>query len=108
MPSLMKSSSCISTLLLSALACLPVPAFAQADNRDKGAAETFGEWVKGSIRVEALDRWFRIHQPKTFKANAPAVVLLHGGTQSMRKIFSPKAGGVRGRGWTWPNGKDFC
>ncbi len=91
----MKPSNCISTLLLSALACVPVHAFAQADNRDKSAAETFGEWVEGSIRVAALDRWFRIHQPKTFKANAPAVVLLHGGTQSMRKIFSPNAGGTR-------------
>jgi len=94
-PSLMKPSNCISALLLSLLACLPVPAFAQADNRSRGTVETLGEWVEGSIRIKALDRWFRIHQPRTIKAPAPAVVLLHGGTQSMRKIFGPKAGGAR-------------
>ncbi|MDX1934455.1 MAG: PHB depolymerase family esterase [Capsulimonadales bacterium] len=43
-------------------------------------------------------RWFRVYVPKTLPDKAPVVVLLHGGGQSMRKIFQEAAGGTR----EWP------
>jgi len=64
------------------------------DARAKGA----GEWKEASLRVGPLDRWYRIYRPQSLRDKAPAVMLLHGGTQSMRTIFSPKAGGTRA--WT--------
>ena len=43
-------------------------------------------------------RWFRVYVPRELRSPAPVVVLLHGGTQSMRAIFRPNSGGTRG--WT--------
>ena len=45
-------------------------------------------WHESSIKVDGLDRWYRVFRPEGFQANNPAVVLLHGGGQSMRKIFA--------------------
>lgn len=51
-----------------------------------------------SIRVGATERWFLIQRPRDASRPAPVIVLLHGGTQSMRRIFAPNAGGTR----AWP------
>jgi len=52
-------------------------------------------WLENSITVSDLKRWFRIHQPSSYTEGAPVVVLLHGGTQSMGKIFRPNAGATK-------------
>jgi polyhydroxybutyrate depolymerase len=51
-------------------------------------------WHEHQIKVGNVDRWFRVYRPQRLKPKAPAVLLLHGGTQSMRKIFQPSAGGT--------------
>jgi polyhydroxybutyrate depolymerase len=51
-----------------------------------------------SIKVGATERWFLIQRPRDTSRPAPVVVLLHGGTQSMRRIFAPNAGATR----AWP------
>jgi len=57
-----------------------------------------GSWTEGSLRIGNLDRWFLVYRPTGLKDGAPTVLLLHGGTQSMRKVFAEKAGGTR----AWP------
>ncbi|GAB4465743.1 MAG: PHB depolymerase family esterase [Armatimonadaceae bacterium] len=52
-------------------------------------------WREQSLKVGQTERWFRVYAPENLPENAPVVVLLHGGTQSMRKIFGPEAGGTR-------------
>lgn len=42
--------------------------------------------------------WFRVLVPANLRPKAPAVMLLHGGTQSMRKILESNAGGTL----AWP------
>jgi polyhydroxybutyrate depolymerase len=54
-----------------------------------------GTWTESSLRVEGLDRWYRVYRPKSLACGAPVVVLLHGGTQSMREVFHARAGGTR-------------
>jgi polyhydroxybutyrate depolymerase len=62
------------------------------------AAVPPGTWSEASIAVGGVDRWFRVYRPRTLAADAPAVVLLHGGTQSMRELFAARAGATR----AWP------
>jgi polyhydroxybutyrate depolymerase len=53
---------------------------------------------EGSLRHGNLTRHFRYYAPANLPANAPVVVLLHGGNQSMRQLFKERAGGSR----AWP------
>ncbi|MGF1574065.1 MAG: alpha/beta hydrolase family esterase [Sumerlaeia bacterium] len=46
-----------------------------------------------ALQVDTTTRWYRYYVPTNLKPQAPAVLLFHGGTQSMRKIFEPNAGG---------------
>ena len=52
-------------------------------------------WHERGIDVGGQTRWVRIYSPASARASAPAVLLLHGGTQSMRKVFRDAAGGTR-------------
>lgn len=52
-------------------------------------------WREAAIDVGGRTRWYRVYQPPKARDGAAAVLLLHGGTQSMRKIFRDKAGGTR-------------
>lgn len=58
-----------------------------------------GEWTESSMKVGAVERWYRIYRPRSLQPGAPTVLLLHGGTQSMRKLFAARAGGTR----AWPD-----
>lgn len=60
-----------------------------------GTQQSHEIWVENSITISDLKRWFRIHKPASYTQGAPVVVLLHGGTQSMRKVFGPKAGATK-------------
>lgn len=51
-----------------------------------------------SLRVGKIDRWFLVQPPADPQRPAPVLLVLHGGTQSMRRLFAPEAGATRG----WP------
>lgn len=55
---------------------------------------SFG-WHETSIEHEDLDRVFRFYIPESITENPSVVVLLHGGTQSMDKLFRQNAGGTQ-------------
>ena len=51
-----------------------------------------------SVRIGRTDRLFLVQPPADPTRPAPVLLVLHGGTQSMRRIFSADAGATRG----WP------
>jgi polyhydroxybutyrate depolymerase len=71
----------------------------RADEQRRAGDLTAPGW-HGDLQLEhdGGPRWFRIYVPRELRSPAPVVVLLHGGTQSMRKIFRPRSGGAQG--WT--------
>ncbi len=52
-------------------------------------------WQESSLEVGGSTRWYRIYSPESLPANPPMVIILHGGTGSMRSIFRPNAGGTK-------------
>lgn len=52
-------------------------------------------WRESSLAVSGVDRWYRVYVPNALPGNAPMVLLLHGGTESMRTIFDEKHGATR-------------
>ena len=75
----------ICTLLL-LLATLSV----HANHLDKSAG-----WHELNIEHDNLQRYFRIYIPQNLASTPDLVLLFHGGTQSMRKIFRKRAGGTQ-------------
>jgi polyhydroxybutyrate depolymerase len=51
-----------------------------------------------SITVDGVERWFLVQPAPDASKPAAVLVVLHGGSQSMRRIFAANAGGTRG----WP------
>ncbi|HLR24509.1 MAG TPA: PHB depolymerase family esterase [Fodinibius sp.] len=56
-------------------------------------------WHEGTLRHDGLERVFLFYIPENLPDNAPVVVLLHGGTQSMDKLFRKNAGATK----EWPS-----
>ncbi len=54
-------------------------------------------WRESSLHVGELTRWYRVYVPRSLPEKAPVVLLLHGGRQSMRRIFG--SGAVATKGW---------
>jgi polyhydroxybutyrate depolymerase len=54
-----------------------------------------GQAQELSLAVAGTTRWTTVYQPPGYRPGAPVVLLLHGGGQGMRKIFSDQAGGMR-------------
>ena len=48
-------------------------------------------WQELSLIHDGLTRWYRIYSPESLPDQAPLVLYLHGGTLSMRSLFSPFA-----------------
>lgn len=67
-------------------------------NGEPGKTGPAGVWTESSLRVGSLERWYRVYRPRGVPDPARAVLLLHGGTQSMRTVCGPRAGGTRA--WT--------
>jgi poly(3-hydroxybutyrate) depolymerase len=51
-------------------------------------------WHELNLQHDGLKRWFRVYHPPDLPPGAAVVVLLHGGGQSMRRIFRPRSGGT--------------
>ncbi len=48
-----------------------------------------------TLKIGSQTRYFRVYQPAGLATNAPVLILLHGGGQSMTGIFETTAGGTR-------------
>ncbi len=70
-----------------------------ADNRNRPRGEILERpnWRESSLRFGQLTRWFRVYLPTSLAEKAPVVLLLHGGRQSMRRLFS--SGAVATKEW---------
>ncbi len=51
-------------------------------------------WIESSIEFEGLTRWYRIYTPDPLPDKPALVLYLHGGTLSMRALFSPLVDGT--------------
>jgi polyhydroxybutyrate depolymerase len=51
-----------------------------------------------SLNVNGVERWFLVQPPRDASKPAPVLVVLHGGTQGMRRLFANSSGATRG----WP------
>ena len=52
-------------------------------------------WHEETIEHDDLTRHYRFYIPRVLPQNPPMVILLHGGSQSMNKIFETNAGGSK-------------
>ncbi len=52
-------------------------------------------WHESHILHDGLQRYYRYYLPETIKPHPALVLVLHGGTQSMRKIFRKRASGTQ-------------
>jgi polyhydroxybutyrate depolymerase len=50
-------------------------------------------WRESSLAVGGVERWYRVYAPQTLARHAAVVVVLHGGTESMRTLFKEKHDG---------------
>jgi polyhydroxybutyrate depolymerase len=79
-------------ILLTLLTGLSCSATDRNPSADRVGAEG---WHELNLRHDGLKRWFRIYCPPDLPQKAAVVVLLHGGAQSMRRIFRPRSGGTQ-------------
>jgi polyhydroxybutyrate depolymerase len=56
------------------------------------ASAANGSWQEHRVDVNGKSRLYQVYRPVTMRDGAPAVLVLHGGSQSMRKIFRENAG----------------
>ena len=70
---------------------------ADKTGRPRGEVLERPNWRESSLRVGDVTRWYRVYVPTSLPEEAPLVVLLHGGLQSMRRIFS--SGAVATKEW---------
>jgi polyhydroxybutyrate depolymerase len=77
--------NCFAIILLSTL-----PLATQANN-----AETSPGWHEFTLEHDGVQRYFRVYVPLKLNNRPDLVMLFHGGTQSMRKIFRARAGGTQ-------------
>lgn len=80
--------------IVSALACFLFLSDGAIRIAVASSSSQAGHWTEASLNVAGIERWYRLLLPPEPPDPAPLVLLLHGGTQSMRKIFGEKAGGT--------------
>jgi polyhydroxybutyrate depolymerase len=84
------NSRCLSQLLCAILLLCPVTATA--------ASQPTPGWHEAVLTHDGIERHYRYYIAKTLANNPPLVILLHGGTQGMTKIFRRHAGATK----EWP------
>ena len=52
-------------------------------------------WTESSLKFDGLTRWYRIYIPDPLPEKPALVLYFHGGTLSMRSIFSPLVDGTK-------------
>jgi polyhydroxybutyrate depolymerase len=85
---------CVPTIVTALALLAGAPALADILENKATRSQVPG-WHEGNIAHDRRIRYFNYYLPRDLPKNAPAVVLLHGGTQSMRKIFGRHAGATR-------------
>jgi len=55
-------------------------------------------WHESTLTQPELNRYYRYFIPSNYHKNLPLVILLHGGTRSMNKLFAKRAGASK----QWP------
>ena len=65
-------------------------------------------WHETSIEHGDMSRVFRFYIPESISENAEVVILLHGGTQSMDKLFSSQCRRNAGVAANCRRGRIFC
>ena len=90
----------LSVFVLALLLALPKPLLAQTIRRPASTAIELAAlgFAERSVQVGSTERWFLVRAPKDKSQAAPVLLILHGGGQSMRHLFSTTAGATRG----WP------
>jgi polyhydroxybutyrate depolymerase len=56
------------------------------------ASAIAGSWHEHRIDAGGKSRLYQVYRPTNMRDGAPAVMVLHGGSQSMRKLFGEKGG----------------
>lgn len=56
------------------------------------ASATAGSWQEHRVEVGGKSRLYQVYRPTNMREGAPAVMVLHGGGQSMRKVFGEQGG----------------
>jgi polyhydroxybutyrate depolymerase len=56
------------------------------------ASAAAGTWQEHRVDVDGKSRLYQVYRPANMRDGAPAVLVLHGGSQSMRKLFGEKGG----------------
>lgn len=74
----------IFSLMIVISGCSSSPQERSADRLPRG-------WTEASLLHDGLTRWYRIYLPDPMPQEASLVLYLHGGTLSMRSLFSPLA-----------------
>ena len=74
-----------------------VSAACAQNSSPEGAILERPNWRESSLRVGELTRWYRVYIPRSLSEKAPVVLLLHGGRQSMRRMF--RSGAVATKEW---------
>ncbi len=69
--------------------------FLYASQANANSADLSPGWHESHILHNGLPRYYRYYLPKNIKPHPALVLVLHGGTQSMRKIFNKRAGGTQ-------------
>jgi polyhydroxybutyrate depolymerase len=71
--------------------------FSCSNKEDPASTQTFVTgWNENlTLKIGSQTRYFRVYQPAGLATNAPVLILLHGGGQSMTGIFETTAGGTR-------------
>ncbi|MCF6193388.1 MAG: hypothetical protein L3J46_03530, partial [Kangiellaceae bacterium] len=80
----------IAVLMITTIS-LTLPVIGKAISIEQG-------WHKSKFKHAGIIREYRYFIPSNYKESLPIVILLHGGTQSMKKLFSRKAGASK----QWP------
>lgn len=90
MPTMRKRTVALVTFMT---LCAALTGCVESSHGDAGAvARLTGEWSESIILFDGRERAYRVYRPSGATAAGPVVVLLHGGSQSMTRIFSPNAG----------------
>ncbi|HEB83093.1 MAG TPA: hypothetical protein ENJ11_09565 [Gammaproteobacteria bacterium] len=86
-------------LLLLLVLVLLQPVSAQAGQattqQERTRPERSPGWHESSLQHDGLTRYFRYYIPTRLKKTPALLMVFHGGTRSMRKIFSRHAGGLQ-------------